>query len=237
MSYSPLVWLEGKLDSMAAQLVAIGNALDAQGADYGLTPEEIDQWHNGAAMNNYLQIQLTSAVRDYSSALTNLRGELQFDKTPREFVLTPFSPPAPPTMRAAPPLQTDFCDFCNALYKRMKLTGGLTDSVAKSMGFLVPATDVAPPNPATMKPRVSSLMAEAGGKVTVTVERQNQPQIHFRLTLDSGEVLDKTLPNSKASFTLPVDRVHRFDAIAIYSDRNGDDYGQWSDAKSDTSAL
>jgi len=71
----------------------------------------------------------------------------------------------------------------------------------------------------------------------LSVERQSQPQIHFRLALDTGETMNKTLPNSKASFVLPTDRVHGFEATAIYADKNGDDYGQWSDAKSDTSEL
>ena len=175
-------------------------------------------------------------MRDYSGALTAARDELQIDKTSETFALPQFNAPAPPAPFAgAEPLQTDFLDYADKLYQKMRLQG-LSDAAAKSLGFLVPSTEAAP-NPGTMQPRVTSILTEASGHVTVGAERQSQPQIHFRLTLDSGEVFDKTLPNSKASFMLPTDRVHHFEAMAIYADRNGDDFGQWSDAKGDTSEL
>ncbi len=242
ISNGHFVWLESKQDAIASQIVTVGDNLFAQSEKgtkpvYGVSPAEVATWRNGAAMNAYLQQWLIPAVRDYSGGLTAARDELQIDKTVAPFVVPPFNPPAPPTpLAGAAPLDTDFLDWCDKRYQNMRLSGGLTDAAAKALGFLVPDEQSAP-NPATMQPRVTSILTEAAGHTTVSVERQSQPQIHFRLTLDSGEVMNKTLPNSKASFVLPTDRVHHFEATAIYADRNGDDYGQWSDAKGETSEL
>lgn len=242
MANGHFVWLESKQDAIASQLVTIGDNLFAQSESgtqeiYGLTSADIAMWRQGAAMNAYLQLKLIPAIRDYSNGVTAARDELQIDKTVAPFSFAPFNAPAPPApIVGTPTLDTDFLDWCDKRYQNMKLSGGLTDAQAKTLGFLVPES-VSPPNPATMQPRVMSILTEAGGRVTVSVERQSQPQIHFRLSLDSGEVFDKTLPNSKASFVLPTDRVHGFGATAIYSDKNGDDYGVWSEAKSDSSEL
>ena len=242
MSNGHFVWLESKQDAIASQLVTIGDNLFAQSEDgtkniYGVSPAEIATWRQGAAMNDYLQSRLIPAVRDYSGGLTAARDELQIDNTIAPFAMPPFNVPAPPApIAGAQPLDTDFLDWVDKRYQSMKLNG-LSDSAAKALGFLVPATDVSAPNPATMQPRVTSILTEASGHTTVSVERKSQPQIHFRLTIDTGEILNKTLPNSKAIFVLPVDRVHGFEATAIYADKNGDDYGQWSDAKSDSSEL
>ena len=236
------VWLESKQDAIATQLVTIGDNLFAQSEDgtkdvYGLAPSDVATWRQGAAMNAYLQLRLIPAIRDYSGGITAARDELQIDKTIAPFSVPPFNPATPPEpLPGAQPLDTDFLDWADKRYQNMKLSGGLTDAQAKTLGFLVPVA-ATPPNPATMQPRVTSISTEAGGHVTLSVERQSQPQIHFRLTLDTGEVMNKTLPNSKASFVLPLDRVHGFEATAIYADRNGDDFGQWSDAKSDSSEL
>ena len=229
-------WLESKQDPMAQQLVTIAGNVKTQGAAYGLTPGQIATLEQGAAMNFYLEVTLIGAAHDYASALVKSRDELQLDKTVEAFALPQWNPPAPPSpVAGAETLMTDFLDYFNARYGDMQ-RNGLTAANAQAMGFLVPSTESAP-NPATMKSRVTSILTESAGKTTIVGDRQNQKQIHFRVTLDSGQVFDKVLPNSRATFMLPTDRVHSFDAMVIYADSNGDDYGQWSDVKSDTSEL
>ena len=245
MSNGHFVWLESKQDALAPQLVSIGQNLGApdapgsaqtQGEKYGLSPAEIATWQNGAAMNFYLQVQLISAARDYASALTAARDELQIDKTSADFALPQFNPPAPPApVAGSVTLQTNFLDWADKIYQRLKLNG-LSDAAAKSLGFLVPDT-VGAPNPAQMQTRITSIATEPAGHTTISAERKSQPQIHFRVVLDTGQSFDKVLPNSKATFELPTDRVHGFEARAIFADRNGDDFGQWSDARSDSSEV
>ena len=239
MPNTPYVWMESKQDALANQLVTIGSNLAVSGANYGLSAAQIAQWQKGAAVNAYLQTQLIPAIRDFSGAATAARDELQLDKTVETFIVPVFNaPPMPPLVQSAisDPLQTDFLEWCDKMFQTMKLSGGLTDSAAKGLGFLV--TEAAPPiPPSQLQPRITAIDTEANGKTTVKVSRGGQPMIHCRVTLDSGQVFEKTLANSQFLFDLPTDRVHGFSAMAIYADRNGNDVGQWSDPKSDSSEI
>lgn len=251
MPNTPYVWLESKQDPLASQLVTIGGNLASQGATFGLSVANIAYWQKGAAVNDYLQTQLIPAVRDFSGAATTARDEFQLDKLIVLFLIPSFiPPPMPPLVQTAidemvraqtgtalpgdRPLQTDFLDWCDHQFQTMKLVGGLSESAAKALGFLVPAS--APPiPPAQMQPRITSIDTEANGKTTVKVLRGHAKMIHCRVALDSGQIFEKTLANSEFKFDLPTDRVHNFSAMAIYADNNGEDFGQWSDPKSDTS--
>ena len=105
-------------------------------------------------------------------------------------------------------------------------TNGLTPAQAKLAGFDVPeATATAQGN---LQPRIVSNDTQPGGKTIVTTTRDGQTMVHCQITLDTGEVLNRTLANTKFTFTLPTDRVHGFTSRAIYADKNGEDIGQWS---------
>lgn len=228
------VWLEPQQDAMALQLVKIGNTLPTS---FGVTASDIAYWKYGAALNLWLQSQVIPAIRDFSTSATASRDELQLDKTIAAYVPpTLVLPPAP----AAPTgvvMETDFLEWCDNLYQRMKLAG-LDAAAAKNIGFLVPVA-AAPPSPGTLQPRIISIDTQPGGKVVVVTTRDNQKMVRVQLTLDTTppQVLEKMLPNTRLPFDLPVDRVHGFSAKAIYCDKDGNDLGQWSDARSDSSQL
>ena len=95
----------------------------------------------------------------------------------------------------------------------------------------------APPLPGTLQPRITLIDTQPGGKVVVTTSRDNQKMVHVQLTLDTEQILEKTLPNTRLEFQLPIDRVHGFTARAIYTDKDGNDLGQWSDVRSDSSQI
>lgn len=217
---------------MALQLVKIGNTLPTA---FGVAASDIAYWKYGAALNLWLQSQVIPAIRDFSTSATASRDELQLDKTIADYVApTLVLPPAP----AAPTgvvMQTDFLEWCDNLYQRMKLAG-LDAAAAKNIGFLVPSTP-APPSPNALQPRITSIDTQPGGKVVVVTTRDNQKMVRVQITLDSGQVLEKTLPNTHLPFALPVDRVHGFSVKAMYADKDGNDLGQWSDARSDSSQL
>ena len=50
-------------------------------------------------------------------------------------------------------------------------------------------------------------------------------------------VPDKIRVCSRFEFSVVTDRVHPLEAVAICADKIGKDYGQWSDAKVDTSEV
>lgn len=229
-------WTHTKQEELAPQLVTIAGNLQTQGAAFGLSAADAATWLQGARVNFWLQTQLIPALRDFSVAATAARDELQLDKVVADFPFPDLTlPPKPAPVAGAAPLQTDFLDWANKSYQAMR-TAGLSDSQAIALGFLVP-----PPTQATpvgdLKPRVTSIDTQAGGKCVVTSSRDGQKMVHCRLLLDTGEKMDKVLANSQFTFTLPTDRVHHFEAMAIYADKNGEDLGQWSDVKSDTSEL
>lgn len=249
MASSPLTWLEAKQDPRANQLVKIGAALTAS---FGVTPDDIAYWNKGAAVNDYLQSALIPAIRDFAPASTAARDELQIDKTIVPFALPAFvPPPMPPLVQSAVeemaraqsgashagdvPLRTDFLEWCDTLYKKMRLNG-LSDSLAQNLGFLVPPAPVAA-TPSDLKPRILSLDTQPAGETRVTTSRDDQKMVHVQITLDTGAVLDKTLPNTRFVFMLPTDRAHSLEARARYADKDGNDIGQWSDIKTDSSEV
>lgn len=236
MSAVYFVWTHTKQEELAPQLVTIATNLQTQGAGFGLSAADTTTWLYGARVNFWLQTQLIPALRDFSVSATAARDELQLDKTVVDFPFPNMTlPPKPAPVAGAAPLQTDFLDWANKSYSAMR-TAGLTDSQAIALGFLVPPP--APPIPvADLKPRIVSIDTQAGGKCVVTSSRDGQKMVHVKITLDTGVAMEKTLANSQFTFILPTDRVHSFDAMAIYADKNGEDLGQWSDVKSDTSEL
>ncbi len=235
MATAYFTWAKPKQDELAAQLVTLSGNLKTQGAGFGLSPADIATWQNGAAFNFWLQTKLIPALRDFSVAATSARDELQLDKEIVPFAVPNFTLPVAPTLVAGAPLQTDFLDWANKSYGAMR-TAGLTDSQALALGFLVPPPSVATPV-SDLKPRVASIDTQASGKVVVTCSRDNQKMVHCRLVLDTDVVMEKVLANSQFTFVLPTDRVHHFEVTAIYADKNGEDIGQWSDVKAETSEL
>lgn len=234
MPNSPFVWLEGTQDARAIQLVKIGNTLST---DFGVAASDIAYWKHGAALNLWLQSQVIPAIRDFSTSATASRDELQLDKTIAAYVPPTLVLPPMPVAPTGVVMQTDFLDWCDKLYQKMKLAG-LDAAAAKNIGFLVPVA-AAPLSPMALQPRITSIDTQPGGKVVVTTSRDNQKMVRVQLTLDTtpAQVLEKTLPNTRLEFALPVDRVHGFSARAIYCDKDGNDLGQWSDARSDSSQI
>jgi hypothetical protein len=232
MPNSPFVWLEGTQDARAIQLVKIGNTLPT---DFGVAAGDIAYWKHGAALNMWLQSQIIPAIRDFSTSATASRDELQLDKTIAAYVPPTLILPPAPVAPTGVTMQTDFLEWCDTLYQKMKLDG-LDASAAKNIGFLVPIA-AAPTSPMALQPRITSIDTQPGGKVVVTTSRDNQKMVRAQLTLDTAQVLEKTLPNTRLEFALPVDRVHGFTARAIYTDKDGNDIGQWSDVRSDSSQI
>ncbi len=228
-------WTASKQDELAAQLVNIGENLPSLDSRIRSTPEEIAYWQFGAAMNNWLQTRANPSSHDLSTGLISSRDEFQLDKVIEEFVTPTYTlPPAPIAPAGVGPLQTNFLDWCNRLYNAMQ-TRGLTPAQAKLAGFIVSETISTPQG--DLQPRIVSIDTQPAGKTIVTTTRDGQTMVHCQLTLDTGEVLNKTLANTKFTFTVPTDRVHSLSARAIYADKNGEDIGQWSDAKSETSEV
>ncbi len=229
------VWTDGKQDILAGQLVTIGGNLAALDPKFRPTPDEIAYWQYGAAMNSWLQTRAHPSAHDLSTGLNASRDELQLDKTVEEFVVPSYTLPPPPVAPAGVgPLNTDFLSWCNRLYVKMQ-SQGLTPAQAKLAGFVVPDTVATPQG--ELRPRVVSNDTQPAGKTIVTTTRDGQTMVHCQITLDTGEVLNKTLANTKFTFMLPTDRVHGFSSRAIYADKDGQDIGQWSEPKSDTSEV
>ncbi len=233
MANVPYVWVEQMLDKRAAQLGRIGENLTPA---FGVTEEEVLYWRNGAAMNSYLQTQIIALIRDFSTAVTAARDELQLGKAVADFEAPTMSLPAPPILTGgAPPLQTDFLGWCDRLFQRMKLNG-LPPSEAKAIEFLV--SGGAPTHRISdLKPRLISMFGTPGGKISVTTTRENQKMVHVQITLDTDVVLEKTLPGTRFSFEVPTDRPHILHVRACYTDAQGEDIGHWSDIKTATSEI
>ncbi len=235
MAQGHFIWMKGAQDALASQLVAIGGNLSGLDAKFGVTQGDVAYWQYGAAVNNWLQVSASPSAHALSTGLTTSRDELQLDKTVEAWVPPTYVLPAMPALPAGvAPLQTDFLDWCNRLYLRMQ-SNGLTPAQARLAGFDVPETTATPQG--DLQPRIVSNDTQPAGKTIVTTTRDGQTMVHCQLTLDTGEVLDKTLATTKFTFTLPTDRVHAFSSRAIYADKNGEDIGQWSEAKSDTSEV
>lgn len=235
MAQGHFIWMKGAQDALASQLVTIGDQLSGLDPKFGVTSDDVAYWQYGAAVNNWLQVMASPSAHNLATGLTTSRDELQLDKTVEDWVAPTYALPAMPALPAGvAPLQTDFLDWCNRLYVRMQ-TNGLTPAQAKLAGFDVPETPATPPG--ELQPRIVSNDTQPAGKTIVTTTRDGQTMVHCQLTLDSGEVLDKTLATTKFTFMLPTDRVHAFTSRAIYADKNGEDIGQWSEAKPDTSEV
>ena len=135
MPNSPFVWLEGKQDAMALQLVKIGDTLPT---DFGVAASDIAYWKHGAALNLWLQSQVIPAIRDFSTSATASRDELQIDKTIADYAPPTLVLPPAPVAPSGVVMQTNFLEWCDKLYQKMKLDG-LNAVAAKNIGFWCPS--------------------------------------------------------------------------------------------------
>ena len=224
-------WAYTEQNELSGQLVNIGTKLPEE---YGVTADKIAYWRYGAAVNQWLQMQANPAAHDLSMGLNGSRDELQLDKTVEVWQEPTFVMPPSPTAPADIVLMTNFVSWCNDLFRAMQ-RAGLSDANAKLIGFLVPDPQAVSDN--DLQARVVSIDTLPGGKIVVTTTRDHQTMVHCEVTLDTGEVMNKTLATTKFTFMLPTDRVHAFTARAIYADGQGEDMGQWSEVRSETSEL